>query len=92
MAAPWVTATIALLRGARADLSGAQIVATLRATARRPEGLAGLLQAGRLDPAAALRAVVSADRVAAADAARPPRSPRTWRGAATGRRACAGLS
>ncbi len=69
MAAPWVTATLALLHGARADLSGAQLVATLRATARRPSGLLGLLQTGQLDPVAALRAVVSADRIAAADAA-----------------------
>ncbi len=69
MAAPWATATLALLHGARADLSGAQLVATLRATARRSAGLGSLLQTGQLDPVAALRSVVSADRLAAVDAA-----------------------
>jgi subtilisin family serine protease len=69
MAAPWAAATLALLHGARADLSGAQLVATLRASARRSGGLSGLLQAGQLDPVAAIRAVLPADRLAAADAA-----------------------
>jgi len=69
MAAPWVTATLALLHGARGDLSGAQLVAALRTSARRSAGLAGLLRTGQLDPVAALRAVLPADRVAAVGAA-----------------------
>ena len=69
MAAPYASATLALMRGARPDLSGAQLVATLRATSARRSGLGGTLQAGQLDPAAALRAVLPADRVAAAAAA-----------------------
>lgn len=72
MAAPWATATLALLHGARPDLSGAQLVQAVRDTADRPAGLLGVVRAGQLDPSAALRSVLSPEAIAAGEAAIAP--------------------
>ncbi|MEO6496504.1 MAG: S8 family peptidase [Solirubrobacteraceae bacterium] len=67
MAAPHVSATLALLKSARPDLSGAGLKAALLAGARPSALLAGLLGGGLLDAAGALRAALG---------------PAGWRGSA----------
>jgi subtilisin family serine protease len=58
MAAPLVSATLALMQSARPGLDGPALREALLGAARRSGPLAGLLAAGALDTAAALRAVV----------------------------------
>ena len=58
MAAPYVAGALALLAAARPDLDGARLRDALRATARRPPGLLGLLAFGEVDVAAAMHAIL----------------------------------
>ena len=58
MAAPYVCGALALLAAARPDLDGARLRDALRATARRPPGLLGLLASGELDVGAAMHAIL----------------------------------
>jgi subtilisin family serine protease len=58
MAAPHVTGALALLAAARPGLNGPQLRAALLAGAQRAPALAGTVEAGRLDVAAALRAAL----------------------------------
>jgi subtilisin family serine protease len=58
MAAPLVSATLALMQSARPGLDGPALREALLGAARRSGPLTGLLAAGALDTAAALRAVV----------------------------------
>ncbi|MCW2998857.1 MAG: family serine peptidase [Solirubrobacterales bacterium] len=58
MAAPEVTAALALLHSARPDLPDSALRAALLAGARHPSFLAGLIGGGALDVAAALHRVV----------------------------------
>jgi subtilisin family serine protease len=57
MAAPFASATLALMQAARPDLGGPALKAALLGAARRSSPLAGLLGAGELDAAAAVQAV-----------------------------------
>jgi len=58
MAAPHVSATLALLKSARPDLRGTALKAALMAGARPSDLLGGMLGGGLLDTAAALRAAI----------------------------------
>jgi subtilisin family serine protease len=58
MAAPHVSAALALLSAARPDLAQAQLRDVLRATAPRPRPLLGLLGSGELDVGAAMHAIL----------------------------------
>ncbi|MDX6720885.1 MAG: hypothetical protein QOJ63_3139 [Solirubrobacteraceae bacterium] len=58
MAAPHVSAALALLSAARPDLTQAQLRDVLRARAPRPRLLLGLLGSGELDVAAAMHAIL----------------------------------
>ncbi len=60
MAAPEVAAALALLHGARPDLSDADLRAALLEAARRPASLVGRVGVGGLDVAAALHRVLPA--------------------------------
>ncbi len=62
MAAPFVSATLALMESARPDLGVPELARELLGSARRPAGVAGLLAAGTLDAAAALRTAVGSVR------------------------------
>ena len=77
MAAPYVGGALALLAAARPDLDGARLRDALRATARRPPGLLGLLASGEIDVGAAMHAILPGARWRAAPAAGPePPAPR----------------
>jgi subtilisin family serine protease len=71
MAAPYVCGALALLTAARPDLDGARLRDVLRATARRPPGLLGLLASGEVDVAAAMHAILPGALWHAAPAAGP---------------------
>ena len=58
MAAPLVSATLALIAGVRPELQGSALKAALLAGARPSSLLDGLLEGGALDAAGALRAVL----------------------------------
>ena len=58
MATPYVSGALALLAAARPGLTQAQLRDALRASARRPAPLLGLLAAGALDVEAAMRAIL----------------------------------
>jgi subtilisin family serine protease len=58
MAAPFVAGSLALLAAARPDLPQSALRDTLKQTATRSAGLAGLLSSGSLNVAAALHAVL----------------------------------
>ena len=62
MATPHVSGALALLAAARPDLTQAQLRDALRASARRPAPLLGLLAAGALDVEAAMRAILPGAR------------------------------
>lgn len=81
MAAPYVSATLALIQSVRPDLQGAGLKAALIAGERRASGLDGLLGGGALDAAAALRGVAGATASSITPLSVAARSTRSRRGA-----------
>jgi subtilisin family serine protease len=73
MAAPFATATLALMQAARPDLGGPALEAALLGAARRSGPLAGLLGAGELDAAGAVQAVAGQPPAPARAASAPVR-------------------